>query len=149
MAPSIQVSSADGSVKLFDLGFVICRKMNKANVKAMLSQFWTGEIDHGNGYSWSSFHGLTFGTMPCGLALGFHQGVLTEINLGVALPQAMLEGGCPTRQAIDDEITFVRKVFHDQLKREFGDNPEYFEWGIAWSGFDPKGFTASAVIRYR
>lgn len=148
MAPSIQIDPADGSVKLPDLGLVIPNGINQASVETMLSEFRKAAVDHGNGYSWSSFHGLTFGTMPCGLALGFRERALTEVHLGVVLPHATLEGGWPTREAIDDEIAFVREVFRGQLKREFGDKPEYFKWGVAWSGFDPKGFTATSGIRY-
>lgn len=148
MAPSIQVDLADGSVELPALALVIRRGTNQTSAEAMLAEFRKGAVDHGNGYSWSNFHGLTFGGMPCGLALGFHQGALTQAHLGVALPDVKIEGGWPTRQAIDDEIAFVRKVFRDQLGREFGDNPEQFKWGIAWSGFDPKGFMATAGVRY-
>lgn len=86
--------------------------------------------------------------MLCGLALGFHHGTLTEVHLGVALPDTEKNCGWPTRTAIDKEIAFMRKVFHRQLGREFGDRLEAFSWGVAWSGFDPKGFTATAGIRY-
>jgi hypothetical protein len=64
------------------------------------------------------------------------------------LPNAKLDGGWPTREAINDEIAFVKEVFRDQLKRKFGDNTEQFKWGVAWSGFDSKGFKATAGIRY-
>lgn len=148
MAPSIQVDLADGSVRVPDVGLVIRRGMSQTSADMMLPEFRKGAVDHGNGYSWSNFHGLSLGGMPCGLALGFHQGALMEVHLGVALPDVKLEGGWPTREAIDAEIAFVRKVFRDQLDREFGDKPEHFKWGVAWSGFDPKGFMATAGVRY-
>ena len=148
MAPSIQVDSFDGSVKVFDFGLVLCRGMSQSSAESMLSEFHTGAVDHGNGYSWSNFRGLSLGGMPCGVALGFHQSGLTRVHLGVTMPGVELEGGWPTREAINDEISFVRKVLREQLGREFGDHPEQFNWGFAWSSFDPKGFQATAGIRY-
>jgi hypothetical protein len=148
MASSIQLDLSDGAVRLLDLGLVIRPGIDQTSAETMLSEFRKGAVDHANGYSWLNFHRLTFGTMPCVLALGFRQGALTQINFGVVLPHVTLELGWPTREAIDDEISFVRSVFRDQLQREFGDKPEHFGWGVVWSGFDPKGFTATAGIRY-
>lgn len=66
---------------------------------------------------------LLFERMPCGVALGFRQCGLTQIHLGVALPGVELEGTWPTREAINDEISFARKVLHEQLEREFCGHP--------------------------
>lgn len=148
MDPGIQIDLFDGSVKVVGVGLVIHRGSSRSSAESMLSEFHKGTVDHGNGYSWSSFRGLTLGGMPCGLALGFHQCGLTQVHLGVALPGVELEGGGPTRESINDEIDFVRKVLREQLGREFGDHPEQFKWGIAWSSFDPKGFLATSGIRY-
>jgi hypothetical protein len=148
MTPSIHIDIADGSVKLLGSQHTICRGASQASVEAMLCEFQMGAVDHGNGYSWLNFHGLTFGEMPCGLALLFHQKKLTEVHFSVALPNAPLESGWPTRAAIDDEIEFVRKIFRAQLKRRFRNEPEQFRWGVAWSEFDSKGFRATAGIRY-
>lgn len=148
MAPNIQIDLADGSLSLIEQKLVIHKGMSQTNLERMLSEFQKGAVDHGNGYSWSNFKGLSLGAMPCGLALGFRLGSLTEIHFGVSLPDVTLESGWPTRKAIDAEIAFVRSVFRDQLGREFGDKPEHFKWGTVWSGFDPKGFMATAGIRY-
>lgn len=148
MPSPIVINSSNGSLKLLDLGLVIRKGMERASVEAMLSQFPKSVVDHGNGYSWSSFNGLTFGSMPCGISLCFHHGALTEVHLGVVLPNRKFEHEWPTREASDQEIAFVRKVFHDQLKRRFRNKVEHFPWGVAWSMFDEKGFCASSGIRY-
>ena len=148
MIPNIHINLADGSINIFDGRIVIQQGMSQATADSMLSQFLKGALDHGNGYSWSNFHGLTLGGLPGGLALGFHNSALTQVHLGVALPAVKLEGGWPTRDAIDEEIAFMRKVLGEQLGREFGDRPEHFKWGVAWTGFDAKRFQATAGIRY-
>lgn len=135
-------------MRLIEQNLLIRQGMEQTNVERMLSAFHKDRTDHGNGYSWSQCKGLTLGAMPCGLSLGFRTGTLAEIHFGVVLPDVKLEGGWLTRKAIDQEIAFVRKILRDQLGRDFGDRPENFTWGIAWSGFDPKGFTATAGIRY-
>jgi hypothetical protein len=149
MAPNIEIDVSNGSVKILEPGLVIRRGMSQLSAQSMLVEFLNGEIDHGNGYTWTYLHGLTFGTMPCGISLGFHEGALTQLFLSVALPGAKLEDGWPTLEAIHDEIAFVRKIFRSQLNRRFRDKPEDFKWGSVWSSYDPKGFMAISGIRYR
>jgi len=145
---ALQVDANHGSWHLSGRGVVIHAGMSHSTADQTLHAFYRDRIDHGNGYTWSYFHRLQFGGMPCALALGFHHAVLTEVHLSVSLPDAQLESGWPTRAAIDDEIAYVRGVFTQQLGRGFGERSESFDWGVAWSGFDPKAFVASAGIRY-
>lgn len=148
-ANALQLDPDDGSWHLPGRGVVIHAGMSQSVADQTLHAFYRDCIDHGNGYTWSYFHRLQFGGMPCALALGFHHAVLTEVHLSVSLPDAPLESGWPTRAAIDAEIAYVRGVFTQQLGRGFGERSESFYWGVAWSGFDPKAFVASAGIRYK
>ncbi len=147
-ANALQVDPDDGSWRLPNRGVVIHEGMSQSIADQTLREFYRDRIDHHNGYTWSYFHRLHFGGLPCALSLGFHHAVLTEVHLSVSLPDAPLESGWPTRAAIDAEIAYVRGVFTQQLGRVFGEHSECFDWGIAWSGFDPKAYLASAGIRY-
>ena len=66
----------------------------------------------------------------------------------VELRDAPKDGGWPTRQAIDEEVAFVRGIL-TQDGLNIDDDPKKFNWGEAWSSFDAKGFLASNGLRYR
>lgn len=147
MTPSVHVDVTNGSVNLGPQ-HTIRRGASQADLEAMLGEFKAGDVDYGNGSYWLYLQNLTFGEMPCQLALLFRKKRLTEIHFAVALPDAPVESGWPTFEAINDEIAFVRKVFHMQLKRKFRNKAERFGWGEAWSSYDERGFRATAAIRY-
>ena len=147
-AQDLQLDPEDGSWRLPGRGVVIHGGMTQPAADQTLREFSRDRFDHGNGYTWSYFHRLQFGGQPCALSLCFHHAVLTEVHLSVSLPNVQLESGWPTRPAIDAEIAYVREVFTQQLGRVFGEHSEGFDWGVAWSGFDPKAYVASAGIRY-
>jgi hypothetical protein len=106
-----------------------------------------GVRDHGNGYVWVNIRGLIFGDYPCGASLCFSMDRIHRVSWGVSLPNAETESGWPTRNAIDDQIKYVREVLKQQLSRDFELGQEAFLWG-AWSQFDAKGFLASNGLRY-
>ncbi|MET0247432.1 MAG: hypothetical protein ABW182_11835 [Sphingomonas sp.] len=101
--------------------------------------------DHGNGYRWLDLAGLSFGGRPAWLSLGFHDGALVRASWNVRLDEVELQDGWPTREAIDAEIAFVRRI----LTEEMGIVPGAQPWGEVWSHFDAKGFLAANGIRYR
>jgi hypothetical protein len=105
-------------------------------------------MDHHNGYVWDMFRGLKFIGYPCGIAVCFHFDRLTEIHFGVSLPGAGLENGWPTREAIDQEVEFVRSTLSDVFSVSFESGSQRFKWGEVWSMFDQRGFMASSGIRY-
>jgi hypothetical protein len=119
---------------------------DKSDVEQRVAPLLSGTQDHGNGYQWLYLKGLSFGSQPCGLGLCFFRGKLHEISWSVNLPDAHMEGGWPTRVAIDQEIEFVRR----ELERQLGCRPERacFPWGQVWSAFDEKGYLASNGVRY-
>ena len=121
---------------------------SKSEVEPQIAQLLQGSRDHGNGYEWLYLSGLTFGRRPASAGLCFHAGRLEQASWNVQLVDAPMESGWPTREAIDEEIAFVRGI----LARgglNIGDNPKKFHWGEAWSSFDAKGFLASNGLRYR
>lgn len=144
----LDIDPADGALVLQPSGRRWRKGLAKADAEAQMADFFKGTHDHGNGHSWSSFSGFDFGGMPCWLSVGFHDGLLHMVLMGVGLPGAEEEDGWPTQKAIDNEIAFMRRALGKQLGRSFGNAPESFPWGTAWSRFDPKGFMASAGVSY-
>ena len=59
-----------------------------------------------------------------------------------------MDDGWPTRQAIEEELAFMRKALSAQLGIQLGKRDARFPWGRVWSTFDPKGFQASTGLRY-
>ena len=121
---------------------------SKSEVEGQTALLVKGSRDHGNGYEWLFLGGLTFGGQPASVDLCFHDGRLEQASWSVQLPDAPMEGGWPTREAIDKEVAFVRGTLA-QYGLNIGDNPKKFSWGEAWSSFDAKGFLASNGLRYR
>jgi len=145
---ALVIAPDDGALVLQPSGRSWHQGLAKAQAEARMAEFFKGTHDHGNGYAWSSFSGFDFGGMPCWLSVGFHEGLLNMVLMGVGLPGAQEEDGWPTQKTIDNEIAFVRRVLHQQLGRNFGNHSVSFPWGEAWSRFDPKGFMASAGLSY-
>ncbi|MGV3682802.1 MAG: hypothetical protein ACO1PM_24245 [Acidovorax sp.] len=143
------IDPGDGAMVLRPSGRAWRKGLARADAQVQMAEFFKGTRERGNGYAWLSFSGFEFGGMPCWLSVGFHEGLLTMVLLGVGLPGAEEEDGWPTQKAIDNEIAFVRRALGKQLGRTFGHAPEAFPWGTAWSRFDPKGFMASAGVDYR
>ena len=148
MNPSLTINAEDGTMQIEGCTTVIRAGLSSGDVLSALLQFHQRNIDHKNGYTWFSFHGLSFGGQPCGISMCFHFDRLTEGHWGVSLPYAEQEGGWPTRKAIDEEIEFVREVLSKALFGSFSSGKERFTWGEVWSMFDPKGFLASSGLRY-
>ena len=142
------MNPSNGSATISALPLRLGKGLSRQEAAAALSSLLRMTRDHGNGSEWLSFHGVTFGNQPCGFALLFRHGSLTEIHFSVMLPGAEMEGGWPTRAAIDAELAFVRKELGSQLKASIGERESKFSWGVAWSMFDPKGFQASSGVRY-
>lgn len=146
--PSLSISAKDGSIHIEECALVITKGLVRDVAADKLSQFYVSNIDHKNGYEWLRFNGVSYGGQPCGFSLCFLHGEMAIMNFGVSLPNMKLEDGWPTRETIDQEISFVRKEMAKQLGRTFQYGPERFSWGVAWSSFDAKGVCASAGLRY-
>jgi hypothetical protein len=148
MAPPFTLNPSDGSASV--AGYTIClgKGLFREEAALVLKPLFRMANGFGNGYEWLSFHNVTFGGSPCGFALGFRDGQLTEIHFSVMLAGAEMQEGGPTRQAIEHELAFVRKELRSQLGVEISEGAAHFRWGSAWSMFDPKGFQASSGVRY-
>jgi hypothetical protein len=142
------ISPDDGAIHLSGYRLALRGGLNKEAVRKALATLFRQEQAMGNGYEWLSFHKVTFGRQTCGFAACFNRGALTEVHFSVSLPDAKLEDGWPTREAIEEELAFVRS----QLNAQLGTAPDAastaFPWGTVWSMFDPKGFQANSGVRY-
>jgi hypothetical protein len=146
--PALVIDPTNGSVCIDGCTLVIAAGLTKAMAAAGLSQFYHSNTDHKNGYEWLMFRGVRLGGRPAGFSLCFYLGKLTEIGLGASLPNAKSEGSWPTREAIDEEVAFMREELRHQLDRPFRSGQERFPWGVVWAEFDPTGFIASTGLRY-
>jgi hypothetical protein len=141
MATEFSIDADTGNLRL---GLVVLTpRQSRASVEPQVAGFRVGSNDHGNGYAWLHLGGLTFGGPPAFLSLCFHNRRLTEASWAVQLAGATAEGGWPTREAIDDELAFVREAL-----KTMGLRTGRTTWGEVWSTFDPKGFLAANGLRY-
>jgi hypothetical protein len=119
---------------------------SRRDVERLLAAQVKGGRDFGNGYAWLDLEGLSFGGQPAWLSLCFHHGRLSEASWSVALPGA--PEGWPTREAIDEEVEFVRAVLAQEIGFAPSGDSMTFPWGEVWSLFDPKGDLAANGLRY-
>lgn len=146
MEPQITIDPQTGSLSVGRIRLEPLQ--SRSEIEPQIAELVRGSRDHGNGYEWLFLRGLSFGSQPAFVGLCFYDGRLEEASWSVELPHAPKEGGWPTRQAIDEEVAFVRRTLaKDGLN--LGDSPNKFAWGEAWSNFDAKGFVASNGLRYR
>ena len=101
--------------------------------------------DHGNGYEWLALQKLSFGGQPAGLSLCFYNGQLQQATWSIQLPGARVEDNWPTQEAIEAEVTFVKKTLSEEMGLFVGQQA----WGEIWSVFDQKGFIASNGLKYQ
>jgi hypothetical protein len=120
----------------------------KAETEPLIANLLDAPRFHENGYEWVYLRGLTFGGQPASMGLCFHNGRLEQASWSVQLPNAPMQGDWPTREAIDDEIAFVRGILASDGMDVRKGAMEFF-WGEVWSDFDAKGFLASNGLRYR
>jgi hypothetical protein len=147
METSINIDRRTGALSIGN-GVRLEPFQSRADVEAQVGNWANGSLNHGNGYEWLYLRGLSFGGEPAALALCFHEGRLEQAQWSVMLSQASGEGGWPSREAIDEEVSFVRSILaKDGMKLRGGERN--FNWGAMWSDFDPKGFLASNGLRYR
>lgn len=143
MATPFYIDGATGGVRIGDT-VLLAPHQPKASVEGQIADLLSGSRDHDNGYEWAHLTGLTFGDLPADLSLCFHDGCFEQAAWSVQLPNAVTEGGWPTRSAIDDEVSFVRNTLTKVMGLHTGRTP----WGEIWSNFDAKGFLASSGLRY-
>lgn len=149
MVHALTFNPEDGNIHIDGCNFVVRNGLTEADVKLQLHEFLRSESNHQNGYAWQMCRGFSLERESAGLALCFHLDRLIAVHVGVTLPGIRLEGGWPTKAAIDQEVAFLRTSLGRQLARSFQGSQEEFSWGTAWVLFDAKGFLASAGIRYK
>lgn len=144
MTAAFSIDPATGAVRIGDAG-LLTPNQSKVAVEPGITRFLTRSRDLGNGYEWLTLGGLSFGGQPATLSLCFHNDRFEQASWSVQLPDAPMAGGWPTREAIDAELSFVRKV----LTKDMGLHVGKTAWGEVWSHFDAKGFLAGNGLRYR
>ncbi|MHB8862774.1 MAG: hypothetical protein ACYC6N_10235 [Pirellulaceae bacterium] len=148
MKNALTFSPLDGSLHISDCAVEIGPNLTKAQAYVAFASFHPTKVDHGNGYAWLTLHGMNLGGHPCTISLGFFGERLERVHWGVELSDAILEEGWPTRETSEKEIQFVRTHLGAVFQRSFRKGEETFPWGVAWSTFDSKGFSASSGLRY-
>ncbi|SEJ84784.1 hypothetical protein SAMN05518849_115102 [Sphingobium sp. AP50] len=143
MAAELWINEDTGEMRIGDLA-LLQPYQTKGSIEPQVADLLEGSRDYGNGYEWLYLGGLTFGGLSARLALCFHNGSLEQASWNVQLPDAPAEGGWPTREAIDCELSFVR----DTLVRDMNIHAGQMPWGEVWSSFDAKGFMAANGLRY-
>lgn len=144
MAPEISIDRDSGSIRIGDVALLKPHQRKDA-VETQVANLLASSRDHGNGYEWLNLRGLTFGGQPASLSICFHDGHFEQASWNVGLADAPMEAGWPTRDAIDNELSFVREALARDMAIHAGQMP----WGEVWSHFDAKGFMAVNGLRYR
>lgn len=144
MAVKLSISSDSGNINIGG-DIVLLPMQSKSEIEPRVADMVIGARKHRNGFEWLDLGGLTFGGSPAVLSLCFHDLRLVEAGWSVQLPDAVYEGGWPTRASIDAEISFVQATLINVMGLPTG----RAKWGDIWSSFDPKGFLASNGLRYR
>lgn len=142
MAAALRIDRHTGDIRIGDI--VLHPNQTKSSIEPMVADFLEGSRDHGNGFEWLYLRGMTFGGQPAWLSICFHDGRLDQASWSVQLPDAPSEGGWPTREAIECELSFVRESLMREMNIQLGEMP----WGKVWSSFDAKGFLAANGLRY-
>ena len=119
-----------------------------SDVEPLIADLLDAPRFHESGYAWLYLRGVTFGGQPASMGLCFHDGRLEQVSWSVQLPNASMQGDWPSREAIEEEISFVRGVLAGE-GMDIQNGAIEFPWGEVWSGFDAKGFLASNGLRYR
>ncbi len=140
---AFSIDPGTGAILLADHG-VLSPQGRKEVILAEISDLVSHGRDHANGYEWLHLEGLSFGGESATLAICFLNERLEEASWSVQIKGAPMEGGWPTKEAIDSEVSFVRKTL---AKDGISIGPH--EWGEVWSYFDARGFLAANGLRYR
>jgi hypothetical protein len=144
MVPALSIDRGTGSIRIGDAVWLEPNEA-RASIEPRVVTLLAGSRNLGNGYEWIDLRGLAFGGQPAALSVCFQGGRLQQAAWSVQLPDAPMEGGWPTRDAIESELTFVQEI----LAREMAIYPGPMPWGELWTNFDAKGFMAANGLRYR
>lgn len=146
--PSLTLDPANGDVRIDGLATPMRGGMSIDVLREHFAPWLEGGRDVGNGYEWVGLSRLRLSERPAWLSLCFHEGRLTMLTMGVSLADDEEEAGWPTEDTSLRQVAFLRRVLGRQLGQSMATGSASFDWGVAWSNFDPKGFMASAGLRY-
>jgi len=147
---ALSIHPATGAVQLGDFAVVLVPHMPVESVHKGFAALPQRAWDHHNGYAWIALDipSLRLDGRPASLSLCFFEGRLGMLALGVSLPDDEDEEGWPTEQSSLRQVAFLRRTLAKQLGVSMEEGVADFPWGRVWARFDPKGFMATAGIRY-
>ena len=146
LEPQITIDPQTGALSVG--GLQLRPFQSESEIEPQTADLLERSRDHGNGYEWLYLGGLSFGGQPASLALCFREARLEQASWSVQIPDAPMQDGWPTREAIEEELTFVRSILAG-FGIKVGGGSKKLPWGEVWSSFDAKGFLASNGLRYR
>ncbi|WP_428313055.1 hypothetical protein [Hydrocarboniphaga sp.] len=149
MSTAFMPSLADGSIQIHGSALKLGAGVSRVAAVAALGRHYSGNRELKDGGEWVYLQGLSFDGADSGMSLYFEHGALLEVNWSVILPDAELDGGWPSQEAIDQEIAFVRAALGKLKKRGSFSGRERYAWGEVWCEFDAQAFSASSGLRYR
>ena|SRR5271154_3657329 len=148
MVPELSISGINGSIQIAGCAIFLAKGISKDAVLVGMSAFCRSLSGIKSDDEWLKYSGVNFGGLPCEIFLQFGKQSLIEVSLSVTMPGATLEGGWPTREDIDQEISFMRGMLSNQLGRSFEVGIQEFPWGVAYSVFEERGFCVNSGLRY-
>lgn len=151
MNPELIICPQDGSIRIQrnEFSIVIDNTLTADRAVVVLAPFSLSERDHGNGYQWRSYSGVSINGVPSSFALCFYAGRLMEVHLGLSPSNEATNNVWPSQESVERDVDFLRDSLRQQLSRSFESGTETFPWGSAWVTFDAKAFSLSAGVRYR
>lgn len=142
MEHEILINPATGGITLRDSHITLSAGVSRRAVATDLSLFLCANQDHGNGYEWLHFQGLSFGGKTAHLSVCFFNGRLREMSWSVNLRENPSDKSWPSQEESDEEVAFVRTVLRDTLSRPFSSGEERFPWELCG-----RPLTRAAVAR--
>lgn len=133
---------------VFDTEITIAPWQSRSAVRQDLAGIVSRANDFGNGFAWDYYKGLGFYGCPIHIGLCFQDNALFSASWNVSLADVVLVGGRPDAQSNCNEIAFVRAMLLADLSIDVSDAGLKFNWGVIWSGLDPKTQEATHGLRY-
>lgn len=145
----LRIDPSSGDIHLHGFEQPVQAHLHAGDARSRFASLIAREWDHGNGYAWIGLSGpLRLQEMRASMSLCFFEERLTQVMLGVALPDDEEEEGWPTEQTSQRHVGFLRRALGKQLGQDMASGRAELPWGTVWAHFDMKGFMATAGVRY-
>lgn len=88
---------------------VIDSTLTSDRAVSMLGPFYLAELDHGNGYIWRSYSGVSINGVPGSFALCFYAGRLTEAHVGLSISNEATNNVWPSHESVERDVGVLRR----------------------------------------